>query len=74
VRASACTCARVYVCARVTPSRPLSPQLCVRVAPERVLRRLAAILETERNLEFACVVVDALDLILLTAPGAGIVV
>jgi vacuole morphology and inheritance protein 14 len=43
-------------------------QLCVRVPPERVLRRIALILESEENLEFAAVMVDTLNLILLTAP------
>lgn len=43
-------------------------QLCLHVSPERVLRRMAKILETEADLDFATVMVDTLNLILLTAP------
>jgi vacuole morphology and inheritance protein 14 len=43
-------------------------QLCLHVSPERVLRRMASILQTEPDLDFAAVMVDTLNLILLTAP------
>jgi vacuole morphology and inheritance protein 14 len=43
-------------------------QLCLHVSPERVLRRMASILETEPDLDFAAVMIDTLNLILLTAP------
>jgi vacuole morphology and inheritance protein 14 len=42
--------------------------LCLHVAPERVLRRMAKILEAEADLDFATVMIDTLNLILLTAP------
>lgn len=43
-------------------------QLCLHVSPERVLRRMASILQTEPDLDFAAVMIDTLNLILLTAP------
>ena len=41
------------------------------LGPRQVLCALAAALEPERDLRFACALVQALNLILLTAPEVG---